>query len=328
LHKASQQGVHLTLGILRKSQAVSHALSFFWLDGFAVPAPAQVTQTVGRFVQCDYSKRMCFMYDRYDREKFKFLLEFPDLKPDDRLNSYKIIRLIGEGGVGKVYLARHIWLNHQVAVKVHNDFPTEKEISIAFFRAASFLSQMRHHNIVSFINFGIEGNRGFIVMEYVDGTPLNHLMDGFQTKNGVYRALQYFEQLLNAVRYAHNCSFLDLDNKVKRGIIHGDIKPQNVLISHSDDVKLTDFMVPDIQRFLAVRQHTLFSEAYAEYPTQAFGTPYYMAPEQAREGKVSELTDVFSLGVTLYHILTKKYPYQLAWEHSNVVEKEPPRNRV
>ena len=233
----------------------------------------------------------------------------PEIRPGARISNYRVVRTLGAGGIGRVYLAEHILLHHTVAIKVHEDFPSDREIAMAFHQAASYLSQLKHPNIVSFINYGFEQRRAYMVMEYVEGPSLQSLIDAFQSPNGVQRALDYFGQLLGAMRYAHNCTFLDTDGNYKRGIIHGDIKPANILISGSDTVKVTDFMVPDVQRFLAYRQHLLFS-GVPKSPTEAFGTPYYMAPEQVKQGMVSERTDVFSLGVTLYHMLTGKYPYQ------------------
>jgi len=241
----------------------------------------------------------------------------PELSPGSLVAQYRVIKTLGTGGIGKVYLARHQLLEHLVAIKVHEEFPSDEFIRTAFRRSSSYLCQLRHPHIVTFINYGVDGERAYTVIEWVDGQSLSSIIDTFQTKNGFHLAIEYFEQLLDAVHYAHNCTFLDIDDTQKRGIIHGDIKPENVLVSRGC-IKLTDFMVPDVQRFLARRQHVRFS-GQPKGPTGIFGTPYYMAPEQLVHGEVSERTDVFSLGVTLFHLLTGRYPYKdpdYSWSRS------------
>lgn len=232
----------------------------------------------------------------------------PELPPGSRIAQYTVIKTLGSGGVGRVYLAKHNLLQHHVAIKVHEEIPSEEDIRTAFRRSSSYLCQLKHPNIVTFINYGFEGERAYMAMEFIDGPSLQSIIDTFQSKEGVEQAIRYFEQLLEAVHYAHNCSFKDLDGEEQRGIIHGDIKPENILVSRGS-IKLTDFMVPNVQRFLARRQHFRFS-GFPIGLTDVFGTPYYMAPEQLVHGEVSQRTDVFSLGVTLFHLLTGRYPYK------------------
>jgi serine/threonine protein kinase len=231
-----------------------------------------------------------------------------ELRPGSRIAQYEVVKTLGSGGVGKVYLARHQLLEHLVAIKVHEEIPSDPVIRDAFRRSSSYLCQLRHDHIVTFINYGIEDERSYLVMEWVDGQSLRSMIDSFQTEAGFTLAVDYLMQLLDAVHYSHNCRFLDLDGSEKRGIIHGDIKPENILVSRNR-IKLTDFMVPDVQRFLALRHHAAFS-GQATTPTGIFGTPYYMSPEQLVQGEVSDRTDVFSLGVTFFHLLTGRYPYK------------------
>jgi serine/threonine protein kinase len=188
-------------------------------------------------------------------------------------------------------------------------------------------------------------------MEYVPGNTLFDLMPKSNKENWseraeewTHRAIQLFTQLLSAVRYAHNCIHLDLAGNVRRGVLHGDIKPGNILIDQeTDKLKLTDFMIPDVQAYLGkpkdsygmfplrlnfgdlskndetksltLRELAILSERFRfeDLLSETFGTPEYMAPEQ-KEGLVSVRTDIFTLGTTLYEILTG---YSPAFRYSN-----------
>src|SRR5947209_7186939 len=107
--------------------------------------------------------------------------------------------------------------------------------------------------------------------------------------------------LCGGLNYAHNCTYIDVDGVLGKGIIHGDIKPHNIFLNRvTDKVKLSDFMIPDVQAFLDKKEpdfHNLVDQ------TDAYGTPAYMAPEQ-EEGQLSPQTDIFSLGITMYQLVT------------------------
>jgi eukaryotic-like serine/threonine-protein kinase len=230
---------------------------------------------------------------------------FRNLNPGMRIGNYVISSQLGVGGIGAVYLARHRFLNQIVAIKVHDFFPLDKYVSIAFLRATNYLSQLNHPNIVYLHNYGFEGGRAYQVMEYVNGPSLIQIIPDRQTKAWTDRCLEYFTQLLSALLYAHNCKYFDLDGTLKQGIIHGDIKPHNILLDQSKDiVKLADFMIPDVQAALGAKNFDFQIATSAEY-----GTPAYMPPEQ-KEGKVTQQTDIFSLGVTMYQLVTGYAPYE------------------
>ncbi len=215
-------------------------------------------------------------------------------------------------------------LQHSVALKVHESFYSDENARYAFYQAANYLSQLSHPNIVSFRDYGFQrtvppvGRKyegvqvAYIVMEFIDGQSLAdkviRLSDG---RDKVLTALRYFPQILSAMKYAHNCKFVDLDGAEKRGIFHGDIKPANILINRGEMVKVTDFMVPDVQRVLTRVGFSQFPGVRDKIPaTAAFGTPGYMPYEQKYGGIVTAQTDVFSLGVTLYETLTDQLPYE------------------
>jgi len=250
-------------------------------------------------------------------------------KPGSTLGNYVIVEKIGAGGIGSVFRAHHRILNYVAAIKIHQHFSDNEVIGVAFLQAANYLSQLTHPHIVRLYDYGFSKGHAYMAMEYVEGQTLDKLIPRTQTKEWVRLACEYFVQLLSAVRHAHNCVYLNLAGEQVEGIIHGDIKPQNVFIARDGGlVKLTDFMIPDVQEYLGkeVPDFEKLLEPYAkpltsrerarlvrkmmDVSTAAFGTPRYMPPEQ-REGKVSVKTDIFTLGATLYEMLTNRPPMSL-----------------
>lgn len=226
-----------------------------------------------------------------------------NVKLGDAVGNYILEKELGVGGIGTVYLARHKLLNQMAAIKLHNFFPQDKQLSRAFHQASNYLSQLDHPHIVHFYDYGFQNNRAYQVMEYVDGSTLSELIPRQQTRAWFDRCLHYFAQIFSALRYAHYCQYHDMDGSLKGTIIHGDIKPRNILINRAaDTIKIADFMIPDVQAFLG----RSFDFDIAN--TSAYGTPGYMAPEQYREGRVSQQTDIYSLGITMYQLLTGYMP--------------------
>lgn len=250
-------------------------------------------------------------------------------RPGSSLGNYVIVEKIGTGGVGSVFRAHHKILNYASAIKVHQHFSDNEVVGVAFLQAANYLSQLSHPNIVHLYDFGFSRGHAYMAMEYVEGQTLDNLIPRTQTKEWVRVASEYFVQLLSAVRHAHNCVYLNLAGEQVETIIHGDIKPQNVFITKDSGlVKLTDFMIPDVQEYvgkeipdfeellkpyarpLTSSERARLADRMTESFTDAFGTPRYMPPEQ-REGKVSVKTDIFTLGATLYEMLTNRPPMSL-----------------
>ena len=246
----------------------------------------------------------------------------------DKIGNYVVTEKIGEGGIGVVYKGHHAILNNLAAIKVHEYFPEHEAVGVAFLQSANYLSQLNHPNIVKLYDYGFQNSHAYMVMEFIDGLSLTELIPKNQTDEWTYRAIQLFIQLLSAVRYAHNCSYLNLAGEPGRGIVHGDIKPQNIFVTRdSNTIKLSDFMIPDVHSYLdqeepdfvkIVEQHAkpLTPVEQAKIAdewksiTEVFGTPEYMPPEQWR-GLLNVRTDIFTLGATFYEMLTGLSPKAL-----------------
>lgn len=204
-------------------------------------------------------------------------------------DEYRIIRKIGEGGMGTVYLAEDIHMQQEVAIKLlHPALTTDPEIVERFKTEAKAQYKLTHPYIVKLTRLVQYGDDYFIVMEYVDGMTLKEML----RKTGLLpedRALPIFHKILRGLAYAHS-----------QGIIHRDIKPGNIIIDgKSGNPKITDFGIAKI----------LGDKGMTQTGTK-LGTVYYMSPEQIKNPKaVDQRTDVYSLGVTLYEMLTGNLPY-------------------
>ena len=201
-------------------------------------------------------------------------------------NRYKIKKLIGTGGMAKVFLARDMFLDRDVAVKLlASSFIDDQESLKRFQREAISTTELSHENIVSIYDVG-EGAHPFIVMEFVDGTDLKtYIKDHHPIPNDTI--IDIMSQILSGIEYAHS-----------RGIIHRDIKPQNILMDSSGQVKITDFGIA-----LAVSQHSITQT------NSLLGTVHYMSPEQAKGGMATQKSDIYSLGIVLYELLTGQVPF-------------------
>ena len=240
-----------------------------------------------------------------------------NLSPGTRVGNYIIDNFLGIGGIGAVYLAHHQLLKQRVAIKMHDFFPSNPYLSEAFLRASNYLSQLHHTNIVRLHDYGFHNGKAYQAMEYIDGTTLGDAIPSWQTKNWIELCLTYLLPLLSALRYAHNCQYLDINGESKRGIIHGDIRPHNVFIIRNEGtIKLTDFMIPNPRMFL---NQELPDFKYLEdaFRTTSLGTPGYFAPEQA-SGVVTPRSDIFSLGATIHTALTGYNPYEVYDSYDNV----------
>ncbi|EXJ24226.1 Serine/threonine protein kinase PrkC, regulator of stationary phase [Alkalibacterium sp. AK22] len=207
--------------------------------------------------------------------------------PGERIsNRYKIIKEIGSGGMAKVYLATDLILERQVAVKLmaynfHND-----EASIRRFkREALSTTELTHPNIVNVVDVG-EDDTPYIVMEYVEGYDLKDFIKHHHPLP--YRkTIGIMTQILDAVEYAHN-----------HNIIHRDLKPQNILIDHDEKVKITDFGIA-----------VALSENSITQTNSLLGSVHYISPEQARGSMATKQSDIYSLGILLYEMLSGKVPF-------------------
>jgi serine/threonine protein kinase len=196
------------------------------------------------------------------------------------LGKYKIISPLGSGGFGTVYLAHDTWIDKKVAIKV----PHRQGLDFGeLLREPRLLASVSHPNIVAITTAEKQENVFFIVMEYVQGETLENIIS-LKGALDLNRALDFSCQICNAVDHAH-----------RQGVIHRDLRPANVLVTENDMLKVADF---GTSRFLEIAAHG----------TTVIGSPPYMAPEQFH-GKAVFASDIYSLGVTMYQMLTGMLPY-------------------
>ncbi|MBF7095853.1 Stk1 family PASTA domain-containing Ser/Thr kinase [Alkalibacter mobilis] len=202
------------------------------------------------------------------------------------LNRYQIMELIGQGGMALVYKAKDTLLNRVVAVKVlKSEFNENEQFIKKFKRESQAAASLSHNNIVSVFDVGVEDNNHFIVMEYVEGDTLKEYIQ----KKG---KLSWKETAYISKQIA-----LALDHAHKNKIIHRDIKPHNILITEDLIPKVTDF---GIARAITTSTITLVEET--------MGSVHYISPEQARGGFVDERSDLYSLGIVMFEMLTGRVP--------------------
>ncbi|MCL5256652.1 MAG: protein kinase, partial [Chloroflexi bacterium] len=222
---------------------------------------------------------------------------------------YRLLEKIGDGGMAVVYLSEDILLDRQVAVKILRDqYASDERFLARFRREAKAAANLSHPNIVSIFDVGQDGDTHYIVMERIEGTSLKEVL----AKEGALsaaRAVRIATQVCSALGYAH-----------RKGLVHRDIKPQNILMVHGEQVKVVDFGIAK-----GLTDVSLTDEG------TALGTVHYLSPEQARGEPTTALSDLYSLGVVLYEMSTGHLPFEsdtavgVALKH---IESEPelPRN--
>ena len=199
---------------------------------------------------------------------------------DQIVGKYKILSTIGSGGFGTVYLAEDTWIDKKVALKV----PHKQGVDFGeLLREPRLLASLNHPNIVTILTAEKQENVFFIVMEFVPGETLETII-AREGALDLARALDYTCQICNAVDHAH-----------RQGVLHRDLRPSNAIITNGGLLKVADF---GTSRFLEIAAHG----------TTVIGSPPYMAPEQFL-GKSVFASDVYSLGVTMYQMLTGVTPY-------------------
>ena len=226
--------------------------------------------------------------------------------------NYRVIRIIGKGGMGTVYLAAHTSIDRTVAIKeLRPEFARDSAIRERFRNEAALMANLSHPNIVSLHDY-VETQQGvYLIMEYVDGTPLDYYIEHVSGPIPEPKAIEMFLQILSAFAYAH-----------QRNIIHRDIKPSNIMVGKNGEIKVLDF---GIAKNIKNPNQKL---------TQAgvkMGTIFYMSPEQILMHDQDGRSDIYSLGLTLFEMLTGRNPYQgenSEYEISHkIVQEEIPRAR-
>lgn len=212
--------------------------------------------------------------------------KFTDLVPA-YIGHYRIMGVLGKGGMGDIYKAVQEPLNRVVALKVlPPQFSRDDEFAKRFEIEARAISLLQHQNIVSIFEYGDEDGYQFFAMQFVDGTDLGRYIADHRLIS-VPEIIDISKQICRGLRYAHS-----------NNIIHRDIKPQNVLLDKKGNVRLSDFGIAKI-----------FSGTNITMTGSAVGTPEYMSPEQAQGKKLDVQTDIYSLGIVMYEMLTRKPPF-------------------
>jgi WD40 repeat protein len=217
-----------------------------------------------------------------------------DLEPDGRVGGYRLIRPVGEGGFGVVYLAEQLEpVKRQVALKIIKLGMDTRQVVARFEAERQALALMDHPGIARVFDAGAtETGRPYFVMEFVEGVPITHYAD--QQRLAIAERLELFIKVCDAVQHAH-----------QKGVIHRDIKPSNILVAVQGTPKIIDFGLVKATH-AELTDKTLITQFQ-----QLIGTPAYMSPEQVEWGAVDVDTrsDIYSLGVLLYELLTGWTPF-------------------
>ena len=226
-------------------------------------------------------------------------------------NRYEIIEKIGGGGMSNVYKAKCNVLNRYVAIKILRDELTQDSEFVEKFKQESLsAASLTHPNIVNIYDTGIEDDIYYIVMEYVKGETLKNYIKRM-TRLSEEEAVKISRQVAEALRHAH------LNN-----IVHRDIKPHNILLTEDGTAKVTDFGIARASTSSTINN-----------TSNVIGSVHYFSPEQARGGYVDEKSDIYSLGIVMYEMVTGTLPFD-ADNHISVAMKQirekpvPPSKRV
>lgn len=207
------------------------------------------------------------------------------------IHHYRIEGLVGEGGMGSVYVGVHETTLQKVAIKIlYNINPqNNQERAKRFAREASILAKLEHPNIVKVRDFVEDETGRYIIMEYVEGKPVDDLLRIRDEAGRLQATETIFLQLLEGVGYAH-----------QQNVIHRDLKPSNILINRQLNVKLLDFGVAKLQEEEKLQLTRTGSSV---------GTTYYMSPEQVKGQKLEVTSDIYSLGLILYEMISGENPF-------------------
>lgn len=209
-------------------------------------------------------------------------------QPGDRVGDYEIVGTLGEGGMGKVYKVRNVISDRIDAMKVlHPQLGDHPEALARFMREIKLQAGLEHPHIASLRTALSQGEQFLMVMEFVEGQTLSHLLKS-RGRLSPEEAGEYIWQTLDALSYAH-----------ARGIVHRDIKPANIILTPAGQVKLLDFGVAKL-----VEDHQLTATG------ATLGSLFYMSPEQIRGESIDARSDLYSVGISLYEMVTGKRPFE------------------
>ena len=219
-----------------------------------------------------------------------------------KVNNYEILSLIGEGGMGNVFLAEDKKLGRKAAIKaILPHLAKNQHIRDRFMNELKTMSRLQHENIVNLYDYIVEEERLYLIMEHVDGSPLDEYLENLGRPLEEDLAIEITKQIVSACQNAHS-----------KGVVHRDIKPSNIMITKEGIVKILDF---GIAKIINEEVNKLTKTGLQ------IGTVYYMAPEQVQGKDVSFQTDIYSIGVTLYQLITGDKPYSDLTNEYQIYEK-------
>jgi serine/threonine protein kinase len=203
-------------------------------------------------------------------------------------NRYQIFRTIASGGMAVIYEAQDLILERKVALKILKRELSKDQVFQNKFRGeAKSSANLNHPNIVATYDFGFDRDRLYIVLELVDGTDLKSLIDKSKSVD-LEKSVYFLKQASEGLSYAHSA-----------GIVHCDIKPQNMLINHEEILKISDFGISRaIETITPDEKHS-----------EVWGSPYYISPEQTRGEPPTTASDVYALGIIAYELVTGSLPF-------------------
>jgi serine/threonine protein kinase len=205
--------------------------------------------------------------------------------------NYEVKSLLGAGGMGTVYLAEHIKLGRKVAIKsLHPQFVNSEEIRVRFIHEAKVMAELQHPNIVTLYDYVETENGLFLIIELVDGKPIDDYIEQVSGPIEENSAVQLMNEILEGFQYAH-----------EKGLVHRDIKPSNLVIAAKNKVKILDFGIAKLVGDTSSKMTKTGTH---------IGTVYYMSPEQVKGDELDQRSDIYALGVTFFQMLTGSSPYK------------------
>jgi len=203
------------------------------------------------------------------------------------IGKYLVERVLGQGAMGTVYLARDPGFDRLVAVKTMTVGPADPpDLRLRFRREAEAAGGLRHPNIVTIYDVGEDDGRPYIAMEYVEGADLEQVIQGGEGRSTEW-ALDILRQVCEGLAYAH-----------RNGVVHRDVKPANIRIGPGGLVKIMDFGLARLASSIVTKSGRLL------------GTVQYMAPEQVQGGRVDQRADVFAVGAIAYELVARRKPFE------------------
>ena len=211
----------------------------------------------------------------------------------ENLGKYEVRNEISRGSMGIVYLGHDPYIDRPVAIKVAlsdslSDTESGQRYRKMFFNEAHTAGKLAHPNIISIFDAGVDGETCYIVMEYIEGGETLRNFTRPDNLLPVEKVVEIIFKCAKALDYAH-----------RQGVVHRDIKPSNLLVTKDIDVKIGDFSIAHINK----------PDSTETQPVGMMGSPKYMSPEQLREESIGTQTDLFSLGLVMYEMLTGKHPF-------------------